>query len=60
MNECPYENVKAAMADHWRVISFPAVEYPLDDAHNQLGHEFILERYFVPGEGLAQTPHGKR
>lgn len=59
-NECPYENVKAAMADGWRAISFPAIEYPLDNAHNQLGHEFILERYFSPGEGLAQTPHGQR
>lgn len=59
-NECPYKNVKEAMADGWRVISFPTVEYPLDNAHNQLGHEFILERYFRPGDGLTQTPHGQR
>lgn len=59
-NECPYASVKAAMGDGWRVVSFPVVEYPVDNAHNQLGHEFILERFFPPGEGLAQTPHGHR
>ena len=59
-NECPYPNVKTAMADGWRVISFPAIEYPLDNAHNQLGFQFVLERYYTPGQGLAHTPHGKR
>jgi hypothetical protein len=59
-NESPYAHVKAAMADGWRVISFPTVEYPLDNAHNQLGFEFILERFYAPADGLDQTPHGKR
>jgi hypothetical protein len=59
-HECPYKNVKAAMADGWRVISFPPVEYPLDNAHTHLGHEFILERFFSSGEGLPYTPHGGR
>ncbi len=48
------------MADGWRVVSFPTVEYPLENAHNQLGFEFILEHYFRPGEGLDFTPHGQR
>lgn len=59
-NECPYADVKKAMADGWRVISFPSIEYPLENAHNQLGHEFILERIFQAGEGLLNTPHGQR
>ena len=59
-NKCPYLHVKEAMADGWRVISFPTVEYPLDNAHTQLGCEFILERFYIPGDGLAETPHGKR
>ena len=59
-NECPYASAAAAMADGWRVVSFPGVEYPLENAHNQLGFEFILERYFQPGEGLDFTPHGQR
>jgi hypothetical protein len=59
-NECPYKNVREAMTDGWRVISFPSVEYPLNNAHNQLGHEFILERYFPAGDGLPHTPHGVR
>ncbi len=59
-NECPYDSVRQAMADGWRVVSFPSVEYPMDNAHNQLGHEFILERYFANGDGLPETPHGKR
>ncbi|MBM3264742.1 MAG: hypothetical protein FJY97_15140 [candidate division Zixibacteria bacterium] len=59
-NECPYKNVKTAMADGWRIVSFPAVEYPLHNAHTQLGHQFILERFFSPGEGLPITPHGAR
>ena len=59
-NECPYKNVKEAMADGWRVISFPDIEYPLDNAHTHLGHEFILERFFASGEGLDYTPHGAR
>ena len=59
-HECPYRNVKEAMADGWRVVSFPAIEYPLENTHNQLGHEFILERYYPPGEGLPHTPHGAR
>lgn len=59
-NECPYKHVKEAMADGWRVISFPSIEYPLNNAHTQLGHEFILERYFSEGEGLDVTPHGAR
>ena len=57
---CPYRNIKEAMADGWRIISFPAVEYPLENTHNQLGHEFILERFFPPGGGLPHTPHGAR
>lgn len=59
-NECPYENVVAAMADGWRVVSFPATEYPMENAHNQLGFEFILERYYQSGAGMDHTPHGKR
>ncbi len=59
-NECPYKSVRDAMADGWRTISFPSVEYPMDNAHNQLGHGFILERYFPTGEGLDVTPHGQR
>ncbi len=59
-HECPYGNVKEAMADGWRIISFPAVEYPLENSHNQLGHEFVLERFFAPGVGLPHTPHGAR
>ena len=59
-NECPYKNVKAAMADGWRVVSFPPVEYPLENAHTHLGHEFVLERFYPPGEGLPNTPHGQR
>lgn len=59
-HECPYANIREAMADSWRIVSFPAVEYPLENTHNQLGHEFILERFFPPGEGLPLTPHGAR
>jgi hypothetical protein len=59
-NECPYKNVKEAMVDGWRVISFPDIEYPVDNAHTHLGHEFIMERFFAPGDGLEHTPHGKR
>lgn len=59
-HECPYGNVREAMADRWRIISFPAVEYPLENSHNQLGHEFVLERFFPPGAGLPHTPHGAR
>lgn len=59
-HECPYKSVKAAMADGWRVIAFPGIEYPLDNAHTQFGHEFILERFFYSGDGLSYTPHGQR
>ncbi|MXY49684.1 MAG: hypothetical protein F4Y38_10400 [Gemmatimonadetes bacterium] len=59
-HECPYCNIKEALADGWRIISFPKVEYPLENTHNQLGHEFILERFFPPGGGLPHTPHGAR
>ncbi|MDE2848409.1 MAG: hypothetical protein OXO51_17030 [Gemmatimonadota bacterium] len=59
-HECPYRNIKEALADGWRIISFPKVEYPLENSHNQLGHEFILERFFPPGGGLPHTPHGAR
>lgn len=59
-HECPYKSVKEAMTDGWRVISFPDVEYPIENAHTWLGHEFILERFFYTGEGLPQTPHGQR
>lgn len=59
-HECPYKNVKAAMADGWRVIAFPSIEYPTENTHTQLGHEFILERFFSQGDGLTYTPHGHR
>lgn len=59
-HECPYGNIREAMADGWRVVSFPKVEYPLENTHNQLGHEFILERFYPPGAGLSHTPHGAR
>lgn len=59
-HECPYRNIKEALADGWRIVSFPKVEYPLENTHNQLGHEFILERFFPPGCGLPHTPHGAR
>lgn len=59
-HECPYGNIREAMADGWRVVSFPKVEYPLENTHNQLGHEFILERFYPPGAGLPNTPHGAR
>ena len=42
----PYQNVLAAIADGWRVISFPNLALMTDDQKTfGLGCEFILERW---------------
>jgi hypothetical protein len=42
----PYQNVLSAIADGWRVISFPNLALMTDDTKTfGLGCEFILERW---------------
>jgi hypothetical protein len=45
-SQWPYQNVLAALADGWRVISFPNLALMTDDRKTfGLGCEFILERW---------------
>ena len=45
-SQWPYQNVLAAIADGWRVISFPNLALMTDDRKTfGLGCEFILERW---------------
>ncbi len=43
--ELPYQTVKQAMLDGWRIIHFPDQRSPFDDREMDiLGFEFILEK----------------
>ncbi len=45
-DQWPYQNVLAAIADGWRVISFPNLALMMDDSTTfGLGCEFILEKW---------------
>jgi len=46
-DEWPYQTVLEAVADGWRIVSFPEMSLltTSDDELHGLGHLFILERY---------------
>jgi hypothetical protein len=47
--ELPYQNVKQAILDGWRVVQFPDQRAPFDDREiDILGYEFILEKLVWP------------
>lgn len=46
-DEWPYQTVLEAVADGWRIVSFPEMSFLTtnDEELHGLGHLFILERY---------------